>query len=596
MDSIPTNLLNIRSTGCPPQKFIPIKELNESKIGETVLIRSRVHNTRQKGNICFLIIREQSSTCQCVFVKGSDFPKSFITFVAKIPKETIVDLEAEVKTPDVGIITGVTQCKIELVPKKLSIVSQAEQTPILISDLETPQPLLDLQQAEMDKVDKEMKPLVEEQNAIHSKNTQAQCNLNEVVKTLNAHKTEFAMKKKVISDLEAEIIKHKTDIERLEKEIETNIAQVKVAKEQKQSYKQTPEDKQRHQEIVELLKPLQKKKADLQTVRMVGLNLRLDHRVIDLRTRANQAIFRIQSGVCTLFREILLEKGFIEIHSPKLIGAASEGGAGLFKVQYFEGEAFLAQSPQLYKQMAIMGDLGKVFEIGPVFRAENSNTHRHLTEFTGLDLEMVFNEHYHEVVDVLGETYTYIFDGLYKGFHDEIEAVRSQFPFEDIRYERPVRRFVWTEIVDMLRQQGVQIGDFDDINTGQEKLLGQIIREKYGIDFYLVDKFPLSVRPFYTMMDAADPRYSNSYDFFLRGEEICSGAQRINDRTLLIERAKHHNIDVKKIQSYIDAFKYGAWTHAGGGAGLERIVMLFLGLGNIRRSSLFPRDPGRLEP
>jgi aspartyl-tRNA synthetase len=148
----------------------------------------------------------------------------------------------------------------------------------------------------------------------------------------------------------------------------------------------------------------------------------------------------------------------------------------------------------------------------------------------------------------------------------------------------------------MLRDAGVETGDYEDLSTANERFLGKLVKEKYHTDFYILDKFPLAVRPFYTMPDPNNPGYSNSYDFFMRGEEILSGAQRIHDPEFLEERAKLHEIDVSTIQPYIDAFKIGAPPHAGGGVGLERVVMLYLALGNIRRASLFPRDPKRLEP
>ncbi|KAI8881806.1 aspartyl-tRNA synthetase [Backusella circina FSU 941] len=328
----------------------------------------------------------------------------------------------------------------------------------------------------------------------------------------------------------------------------------------------------------------------------IHLETRLDNRVLDLRTTTNHAIFRLQSAVCLLFREFLVERGFMEIHTPKLIGTASEGGANVFEVSYFKGNAYLAQSPQLYKQMCISADFEKVFEIAPVFRAENANTHRHLTEFMGLDMEMAFNEHYHEVMDVLDEMLVYIFTNLKARFQREIETVKRQFPFQDFEFLPKTLRLTYKECVGILRENGIEIGDFDDINTTQERLLGKLIKEKYHTDFYIIDKFPLSVRPFYTMPDPSNPGYSNSYDFFMRGEEIMSGAQRVHDPELLEKRAVEHGVDIATIQPYLDAFKMGVPPHAGGGIGLERVVMLYLNLGNIRRSSLFPRDPRRIEP
>jgi nondiscriminating aspartyl-tRNA synthetase len=329
---------------------------------------------------------------------------------------------------------------------------------------------------------------------------------------------------------------------------------------------------------------------------VVNLDTRLDNRVLDLRTATNQGIFKIQAGICEEFRNALTKAGFLEIHTPKIISAASEGGANVFEVTYFKRMAYLAQSPQLYKQMAIAGDFGKVFTIGSVFRAEDSNTHRHMTEFIGLDLEMAFNFHYHEVVETIGELLIGIFKHLQKNYNDEIETVRKQYPSEPFIFNEKPLILHFAEGVKILREAGIQQGDEDDLSTANEKMLGKIVREKYQTDFYVLDKFPLAVRPFYTMPDPVDGRYSNSYDMFMRGEEILSGAQRIHDPIKLIERAKLHQVELDKIQSYIDAFKYGCPPHAGGGIGLERVTMLFLGTGNIRLSSLFPRDPKRLTP
>lgn len=334
---------------------------------------------------------------------------------------------------------------------------------------------------------------------------------------------------------------------------------------------------------------------------VVNLDTRLDARVIDLRTVTNQAIFKIQSGVCNLFREFLSQRKFTEIHSPKLLGAASEGGANVFEVTYFKNKAYLAQSPQFYKQQLMVADFERVFEIAPVFRAENSNTHRHLTEFTGLDLEMTFEEHYHEVLDMLSELCLFIFTQLKERYGKEIDIVRKQYPVEDFKLPKDgkIVKINYKDGIAMLREAGkTDIGDFDDLSTENEKLLGKLVREKYDTDFYILDKFPLAIRPFYTMPCAEDPNYSNSYDFFMRGEEILSGAQRIHDHALLQERMRAHGLSPEEpgLKDYVESFSYGCAPHAGAGFGLERIVMFFLDLKNIRRASLFPRDPKRLRP
>jgi nondiscriminating aspartyl-tRNA synthetase len=328
----------------------------------------------------------------------------------------------------------------------------------------------------------------------------------------------------------------------------------------------------------------------------VNQDTRLDNRVLDLRTATNQAIFRLEAGVCRLFREVLTNKGFVEIHTPKIIPAASEGGANVFTVSYFKGSAYLAQSPQLYKQMAIAADFDKVFTIGAVFRAEDSNTHRHLTEFTGLDLEMAFNYHYHEVMLTIGNLFTEIFKGLRDQFRREIEIVGQQFSVDPFTFLDPPLVLQYEDGRKLLAEAGVEVGPEEDLSTPAEKLLGRLVKAKYDTDFYILDKYPLAVRPFYTMPDPDNPKQSNSYDMFMRGEEIISGAQRVHDPQLLTERAKHHGIDLNKIASYIDAFKYGCPPHAGGGIGLERVVMLYLGLDNIRKTAMFPRDPKRITP
>jgi nondiscriminating aspartyl-tRNA synthetase len=332
----------------------------------------------------------------------------------------------------------------------------------------------------------------------------------------------------------------------------------------------------------------------------VSQDIRLDNRWLDIRTPTNQAIFRFQSVVCKEFRDFLLNEEFVEIHSPKIISAASEGGSEVFELKYFNRNAYLAQSPQLYKQMAIMSGLEKVFEIGPVFRAENSNSNRHLTEFVGLDIEMEFKDHYHEVLNVICKLFEYMFEQLgsdkYKVLRD---TVWEQFPAEPIKFLKPSLRLTFKEAVELLKENGVNHDAFTDMNTVTEIKLGEIVKKKYNTDFFILDKFPTAIRPFYTMVDPKDNNYSNSYDAFLRGQEIMSGAQRIHGVDELIKNAtecKKGKIDLAPIMSYINSFKNGAPPHAGCGIGLERIVMLYLGLTNIRRTTLFPRDPKRVTP
>ena len=258
----------------------------------------------------------------------------------------------------------------------------------------------------------------------------------------------------------------------------------------------------------------------------VPQDLRLNNRWLDLRVPSNNAIMRLKSGVSLLFRESLSNEGFIEIQSPKLIAGESEGGADVFRTNYFGQTATLAQSPQLYKQMAISADLGRVYEIGPVFRAENSKTRRHLCEFTGLDLEMEIYEHYSEVLEVIHRMFRHIFDGLETKYAKELAIVREQYPSEKVRFTREPLILHWPEGIKLLRDAGVEINEWEDLNTADELKLGELVSEKYQADFFILDQYPSAVRPFYTMPNLKDDRYSNSYDIFIRGQEICSGKIR----------------------------------------------------------------------
>lgn len=330
----------------------------------------------------------------------------------------------------------------------------------------------------------------------------------------------------------------------------------------------------------------------------LGQELRLDNRWLDLRVPANNAIMRIQSAVCQLFRESLYQQGFCEIHTPKLIAGESESGAGVFKTDYFGTTACLAQSPQLYKQMAISSDLERVFEVGPVFRAENSHTRRHLCEFTGLDLEMAIQDHYMETLEVIHEMFKHIFTGLESRWARELDVIRNQYESEPVAFTNDPCVIHWPEAMKMLIDDGFDIGDgMGDLNTAMELALGRIVKEKYGTDFFMLDKYPATVRPFYTMPDPEDGRFSNSYDIFLRGQEICSGAQRCHDPELLVRIMQEKGVEPGEgLKTYIESFRHGISPHAGAGIGLERVVFLYLGLDNVRKASMFPRDPNRCTP
>lgn len=302
----------------------------------------------------------------------------------------------------------------------------------------------------------------------------------------------------------------------------------------------------------------------------VSQDMRLNSRWLDLRVPANNAMMRIRSGISTLFREALLKEGFTEINTPKLIPGESEGGSEVFRTDYFGTPACLAQSPQLYKQMAISADLEKVFEIGPVFRAENSNTRRHLCEFTGLDLEMSITEHYNEALYIIHNMFRTIFDGLENRYSKELQVIREQYPSEPVKFTNEPLIIHWHQAMKMLKEAGQEVDELADLSSSIELKLGELVKEKFHADFYILDQYPSSIRPFYTMPHPTDPLYSNSYDIFIRGQEICSGAQRCHEVDMLIQRIKDKGMDLDPFTSYIESFRHGVSPHAGAGIGLDR--------------------------
>ncbi|OTB08663.1 hypothetical protein M426DRAFT_7392 [Hypoxylon sp. CI-4A] len=320
------------------------------------------------------------------------------------------------------------------------------------------------------------------------------------------------------------------------------------------------------------------------------LRQRLAGRVVDLRHPSNQAVFRVRSMIVKKFREALDEQDFLEIETPKLQPAATESGSEVFKVQYFGRTAFLAQSPQLAKQMVISADFKKVYEIGPVFRAENSNTHRHLTEYTRLDIEMSFRESYRELIQTIDKVLKTIFAAVYT--MPELKNVRERWPSEDLIWldETPVIPF--SEGIKMLRDDGIDIEE-EDLSTRDEIRLGELVKEKYQTDYFILDKFPANARLFYTHK-AEDPKWTNSFDILLRGQEICTGGQRIHDAEKLRKSMAESKIPEQGMEEYLAAFDLGPPPHGGAGLGLERIVMLLLQLDDVRNASLFPRDPKSL--
>jgi len=330
----------------------------------------------------------------------------------------------------------------------------------------------------------------------------------------------------------------------------------------------------------------------------VGQMHRFNNRWLDLRANRNMAKMMLKSKVTQYFSEYLLNNNFTQIFSPKIIGGSSEGGADVFKLDYFGNNACLAQSPQLYKQMAIVSDLDRVFEIGPVFRAEKSDTNRHLAEFIGLDIELVIppNKNHHYVIDVLWNTLIYIFNNIKNNCGYIINSIAEKEGFIEPLFTKDPFVITFKKGVKLLNKNGFEQDINEDLSTDNEKALGEIIKKMYDVDLFVLDKYPVSARPFYTMLCSQNPKFTCSYDIIFRGREICSGSQRIHDAKILVERMKDKNINPESLDFYIKMFGTGCMPHGGGGFGLERIVMTYLNSQHITDFSLCPRTLYRLSP
>jgi len=318
------------------------------------------------------------------------------------------------------------------------------------------------------------------------------------------------------------------------------------------------------------------------------LDTRLDNRFIDLRKQEIRAIFKIKSVVVAAVHEFLRESGFIEVHTPNIIASSSEGGTDVFKLKYFEKEAFLAQSPQLYKQMLMATGLDRVYEIAWYFRAEEHNTRRHLNESTAVDLEMAFINSEEDVMKVL-ERLVYAMWKRASECKEELESLDKKIVLPKL----PFKRITYNDAIKKLNRKNSEIVWGQDLGTEDEKLLGEIMKtEKH--EFYFITKYPLEAKPFYTMPEG--DKYSRGFDLACKGVEIASGSQRIHDVKLLKNRLKACDLDIKDFDSYLKAFRYGMPPHGGFGFGIERFLMELLDIKNIRECILFPRDRTRLTP
>jgi nondiscriminating aspartyl-tRNA synthetase len=325
-----------------------------------------------------------------------------------------------------------------------------------------------------------------------------------------------------------------------------------------------------------------------------ALDKRIDWRYLDLRRPDRRLIFEVQTAIERAMREFWREEGFIELHSPKLMGSASESGAELFRVDYFEGDAFLAQSPQFYKQMAMAAGFGKVFEIGPVFRANPSFTSRHDTEFTSVDMELSWIDSHEDVMAVEERWLAHVL-GAVKESHGE--RIEETFGTELVVPTLPFPRITLEDAKAMLREEGHDVpGVGHDLDPPSERALSALIKERHGHEFAFVTDYPASVRAFYHMRHEDDPTLTKSFDLLWRGIELTTGAQREHRYERLIEQAHDRGIETEPISYYLDFFRYGAPPHGGFGFGLTRLLMQMLGQENVREVTFLYRGPHRLTP
>ena len=325
-----------------------------------------------------------------------------------------------------------------------------------------------------------------------------------------------------------------------------------------------------------------------------SIDKRLDWRFIDMRRPEINLMMRVQTEIEKTWREVWLENDFIEIHSPKLMASPSESHAELFKLEYFETHAYLAQSPQFYKQMAMSAGLGKVFEIGPVFRADPSFTSRHATEFVSVDMEMSWIESHEDIMQFQEQLLVRAITAVKAKYGEEIQklyGIDIQIP------ATPFPRIPLAEAHKIVEARGYKVPRMDgDLDPEGERQIHQYVMETYGHEFVFLTDYPKNIRPFYHMRHADNDQLTNSYDLIWKGTEITTGAQREHRIEILEKQVLDKGLELESLNFYLDFFRYGAPSHGGFGMGLTRVVMLMLDLPNIREASFLFRGPNRLQP
>ncbi|MET9218663.1 aspartate--tRNA(Asn) ligase [Streptomyces sp. NPDC003300] len=347
--------------------------------------------------------------------------------------------------------------------------------------------------------------------------------------------------------------------------------------------------------VPETVEVLNRAETPLPIDEHTGLEHRLDWRFLDVRKRAAaQLVFAVQTTLEEGLREYAMRNGCTEMHTPKLMGTASESGAEVFKLGYFDRSAYLAQSPQFYKQMAVAAGIDRVFEVGPVFRAEPSFTSRHATEFTGVDVELSWID---DVEDVMRFEERMLAHAIAKVAEIHGEAIRTALGVEVVVPEVPFARITMAEAQRVLRAGGWDPeGIKEDLDPEGERALAAHIAETTGHEFVFITRYPASIRPFYHMRPTDEPDLTLSFDLLWKGLEITTGAQREHRSDVLLKQAEEKGMEVESMRDYLNIFRFGCPPHGGLGAGLGRILMVMLGLDSIREATFLFRGPNRLTP
>lgn len=357
---------------------------------------------------------------------------------------------------------------------------------------------------------------------------------------------------------------------------------------------QAPGGVELHQPEVEIVTPVTEPLPVLIGKKEVkaALTTQLDHAVFVNRHPARRAVFRLGAGVMAAFRAHLDSRGFTEIQTPKLVASATESGANVFAVDYFGQKAFLAQSPQFYKQIMV-GVFERVYEVGPVFRAEPHDTTRHINEYVSLDVELGFIENHFTVMGVLRDVMAHIFASLSAQYAVELALAGAQLP--TVPATIPHIHFADAQEL-ILSLHGVDVRGEPDLSPQDERWLGEWAQREHGSDFLFVTGYPMAKRPFYTHPDPARPGYSNSFDLLFRGTELVTGGQRLHRYADYQAALAARSLSEAPFASYLETFRYGMPPHGGFAIGLERLLMQLIGAPNLRLTTLFPRDLNRLTP